>query len=506
MYTSQDSYSPIITLHRQVQALISLLEVAERSQEGPKLAEKEWNLSMFTKMKELTKKHQLKISIINNPYEVDQHYADRLFTAAVDFLCEMGVYCVTTNRAIRFTENEVKEACREAPAELSIGTNQDIRTLRQRVIEDSRPPSISTGGHSAWNEALMPLENMVKELVTIPRVDFLEGFNYHRVFGREVHGTPRVVYAARKAIERVRRGVQLAGRAGLALCYYPILTTAAALIAPKDEQRGLRSSDGVLLSVLPDLKVETDLIAAALFYEEYGCFRQNGGTGGSVGGFAGGYEGAMIEAVVRNLAAWMVYRDVLQYGGGVGRMRRAPWSPTVQTALQHTGDYLFQDAEDAQKGVWCSFAVYQALRRHKATIISGGGGSGGQVDDQSTMENLLLTAISTIRGTVMGSYLSYLWTPPPSTVTWGVEVSNATLRAHIKLADLEELLGQIRCEKLQGYDVSRDRRILLYSDPHRFFNSHQLAYDYVKQQPTERFLENRRIAIDYLEGLGLSFS
>ena len=92
--------------------MISLLEVAERSQKGPKIAEKEWNLSMFAKMKELSKMHQLEISTIDNPYEVDQHYADRLFAAAVDYLCEMGVYCVTMNRVIRFIENEVKEACR----------------------------------------------------------------------------------------------------------------------------------------------------------------------------------------------------------------------------------------------------------------------------------------------------------------------------------------------------------------------------------------------------------
>jgi hypothetical protein len=485
--------------------MISLLEVAERAQTGPKMAEKTWNLGMFRKMQELTDRYQLTPENIEPFYEVDNAYADHLFAAAVDYLCEMGVFCISTNRAIRFTVDEVYEACREAPTQFTVGADRDRRTFIQRGLEDTRPPNIITGGHSAWNEALMPLAHMVKELVSVPRVDFLEGFNYHQIFGREVHGTPMVVYAARRAIERARVGVQLAGRAGLALCYYPVLTTAAAFLAPKDEQRGLRSSDGVLLSVLPDLKVETDLIAASLYYEEYGCFRQNGGTGGSVGGFAGGYEGAMIEAVVRNIAAWIVYRDILQYGGGVGRMRRGPWSPTVQTALQHTGDYLFQDAEDAQRGAWCSFAVYQALRRHKATIISGGGGSGGQVDDQSTMEYLLSTAISTIRGTVMGSYLSYLWTPPPTTVTWGVEVSNAALRAHIKLTDLEELLGQIQREKLQGYDVSRDRRILLYSDPHRFFNSHQLAYDYMKQQPTERFLENRHHAIAYLEGLGLSF-
>jgi hypothetical protein len=486
--------------------MISLLEVAERAQSGPKMSEKTWNLGMFRKMQELTRRYRLVSRTVGKFYEVENEYADRLFAAAVDYLCEMGVFCLSTNRAIQFTVDEVQEACREAPNQFTVGTDRDRRTFIQRDLEDTRPPNIITGGHSAWNEALMPLEHMIKELVRIPRVDFLEGFNYHRVMGREVHGTPLIVYAARKAIERARLGVRLAGRAGLALCYYPILTTAAALIAPKDEQRGLRASDGLLLSVLPDLKVETNLIAASLYYEEYGCFRQNGGTGGSVGGFAGGYEGAMIEAVVRNIAAWMVYRDVLQYGGGVGRMRRGPWSPSVQTPMQNTGEYLFQDAEDAQLGAWCSFTVYHALRRHKATIISGGGGSGGHVEDQSTLECLLSTAVSTIRGTVMGSYLSYLWTPPPTTVTWGIEVSNAALRAGIKLTDLEELLGQIQREKLQGYDVSRDRRMLLYSDPHRFFASHQLAYDYVDQRPTDRFLQSRRAAIAYLEPLGLSFA
>jgi hypothetical protein len=437
--------------------MISLLEVAERAQSGPKMSEKTWNLGMFRKMQELTRRYRLVSRTVGKFYEVENEYADRLFAAAVDYLCEMGVFCISTNRAIQFTVDEVQEACREAPNQFTVGTDRDRRTFIQRDLEDTRPPNIITGGHSAWNEALMPLEHMIKELVRIPRVDFLEGFNYHRVMGREV-------------------------------------------------QRGLRASDGLLLSVLPDLKVETNLIAASLYYEEYGCFRQNGGTGGSVGGFAGGYEGAMIEAVVRNIAAWMVYRDVLQYGGGVGRMRRGPWSPSVQTPMQNTGDYLFQDAEDAQLGAWCSFTVYHALRRHKATIISGGGGSGGHVEDQSTLECLLSTAVSTIRGTVMGSYLSYLWTPPPTTVTWGIEVSNAALRAGIKLTDLEELLGQIQREKLQGYDVSRDRRMLLYSDPHRFFASHQLAYDYVDQRPTDRFLQSRRAAIAYLETLGLSFA
>jgi methylamine--corrinoid protein Co-methyltransferase len=480
--------------------VISLLEIAERAYTGSKMAEKNWNLGMFRMMQELVQTYQLAVKDIEQVYEVDNSYADRLFDAAVTFLCQMGVYCVSTKRQIIFTEEEVWAACREAPSAIRVGQGHEQRTLTQREIDDRRLPNIIAGGHSAWNEALIPLEDVIKELVRIPRVDCLEGFNYHQVMGREVHGTPMIVYAARKAIERARLGLQLAGRAGLALCYYPILTTAAAFIAPKDEQRGLRWSDGLLLSVLPDLKVETDLIAAALYYEEYGCFRQNGGTGGTVGGFAGGWEGAMIESVVRNIVAWMVYHDAIQYASGVGLMRHAPYSPTMRTGQAGPTTEL------AQK-TWCGFAVQQALRRHKHTITSIDAGTRSTTqDDPTTRETLLATALSSIEGTVLGQHLRCLWTPSPSIVQWVIDVSDATLRGHITLKQVEYVLHQLRTNQLAGYDASRDRRMLLYSDPYRFFHSHQLAYDYTRQQPTPRFLNQRNEAIEYLETLGLKFT
>jgi len=478
--------------------MISQLEVAERAQKGLKMEEKDWNMGMFRKMQELAERHRLKVGSFDRFYDVDDSYADRLFSAALEYLSEMGVYCLSTNRVIRFSEEETLEACREAPNSITVGRGRDVRTIRQRELEDARPLNIVAGGHSAWNEELIPLENMVKELVRIPRVDYLETFMYHRVMGREVHGAPMVVYAARKSIERARIGVGLAGRPGMALCYYPVLTTSSAFIAPKDEERGLRSSDGLLLSVLPDLKVETDLLAASIFYEEYGCFRANGGAGGSVGGFAGGWEGAMIEAVDRNIAAWMVYHDAIQYLSGVGVMRLDSLSPTEKSEPLREGE--------ARMAAWCSFAVDKALRRHKSTVQLSQGGSGGVVEDQASLENLLSIASQSIRGVVMGNNLWFLWTPPPTTVSWGVEVSDAALRAGIKLGELDELLGRIQREKLQSFDTSRDRRMLLYSDPQAFFRSMETGYDYVRQRPTDRFLENRRAAVEYLEGLGLRFA
>ncbi len=477
---------------------ISLIEVAERAQNGPKMDEKEWNMGMFRKMQELSEKYGLKVGEHERFYDVDNAYADQLFDAAVGYLSERGVYCINTNRAIQFTEEEVREACKEAPSQITVGTEKDARTLAKREIEDPRPRNIVVGGHSAWNEVLMPLENMIKELVRIPRIDYLETFNYHRIMGREVHGTPMVVYAARKAVERARIGVRLAGRAGLALCNYPILTTTEALIAPKDEERGLRSSDGLLLSVLPDLKVETTLLAAAIYFDEYGCFGMNGGTGGSVGGFAGGWEGAMIEGIVRNIAAWMIYHDSVQYMAGLEKLRRSSMQP-----MEKSESWDVWGGEKTAS--WCGFAMRKALRRHKNTIEMASGGSGGQAEDLASVENILYTAVSTIGGMVMGGNLFYVWTPPPPLVSWGIEVSDAALKARIKLADLDEMLGRIRREKLQSTDFSRDRRILIYSEPESFFKPHLACYDYVKQKPTDRFLSGRREAVKYLEEIGLQF-
>jgi hypothetical protein len=293
--------------------------------------------------------------------------------------------------------------------------------------------------------------------------------------------------------------VQLAGRAGLALCYYPILTTAAALIAPKDDARGLRSSDGILLSVLPDLKVESDLIATSIFYEEYGCFRQNGGVGGAVGGFAGGWEGAMIEAVVRNIAAWMVYRDAVQYHGSVDRLRQNPWA-------LHSINVPLKSEEERTREKWCSFAVHTALSRHKNTIMNAGAGSGGRVTDQVSVENLLWTAKDAIRGTILGVNLRCVRTPPPTTVQWVIEISDATLKSHLSLTELDEVLERIQRDHLSSFNTNLDPRMLLYSDPHAFFKSHQKCYDYIKQQPTEQFLANRRVARKHLENIGLALS
>lgn len=136
--------------------------------------------------------------------------------------------------------------------------------------------------------------------------------------------------------------------------------------------------------------------------------------------------------------------------------------------------------------------------------MNAGAGSGGRVTDQVSVENLLWTASDTIRGTILGVNLRCVRTPPPTTVQWVVEISDATLKSHLSLMELDEVLERIQHERLTSFNTNQDPRMLLYSNPHLFFKSHQQCYDYVKQQPTKQFLANRRAARKYLENIGLT--
>ena len=58
----------------------------------------------------------------------------------------------------------------------------------------------------------------------------------------------------------------------------------------------LGTGDGILLSVLPDVKVEHDLLTSAVVSEEKGNYRVSGSFA-IAGGFCGGPEGGIFESV-----------------------------------------------------------------------------------------------------------------------------------------------------------------------------------------------------------------
>ena len=413
--------------------MIGLLDIAERTQTGEKVEEKVWDMELFQTISELIKKYRIEFPGGSCFINTDDDLVGRAFEAAIDCLDKLGIYCITTRRRVRLSRNEILTAIREAPTEILMGEGRDRRIWKQRKIEEKEKLNVCPGHHTPYTEDLAPL--VVKNFAQIPRTDFIEGFNFSKVDDREIIGPPMEVYASRRQMGWMREGVRKAGRPGLAIVYYPINTRAEDLICVMDPDYGLRRTDGILLSLLPDLKMEQDMLSAAIVYEEYGCFKLSGSFA-IAGGFCGGIEGAIVEGIAKPIAAMIAYRDYINY-----------------TGIEHV--HMLNARQILIPGInWARSVVNQALNQFTNTIcmrwIIPTSGSGTEL-------NLLEIAMQSIEAPINGMNL---YAPrhcrtttnhgqTPLEAEWMIEVSDAVIEQGFDRKTANDLLAKL-AQRLQG--------------------------------------------------------
>jgi len=457
--------------------MISLLDIAERSQKGRKMAEDSWNMSLFNKISELVKRYDIPNYTSDTPFlNLDDELTERVFHAGVDLLVEHGVYCITTDRIIELTRKEVLDAINESPSEIIVGGGKDTRVMKQRKVEGKEPLNFCPGHHSPFTEELAPL--VVKNFAQIPRADFIEGFNFVEVDGREILGAPVEVYAARRQMSWMREGIRKAGRPGLSIVFYPITTRAEVLMAAIDPVDGLRKGDGILTSVLPDEKIEHDLLAAAIACEDYGLWRISGSFS-MAGGFCGGADGAIIEGIAKPLTAMICYRAYVNYIG-VENIRTVS---AMTIPLQPLN--------------WARSVVNQALNRNTNIIcmewVIPTAGPG-------TETSLLEVAVRSIEATINGANL---YAPRHSRAQMNagqtplegefmVEVSDATLAAGIDRERGSEILVRL-ARQLEDKHPEPGMSI-------------QECYDLVNHRPTPEYEKIHLKVKEQLASLGLAFT
>jgi hypothetical protein len=243
----------------------------------------------------------------------------------------------------------------------------------------------------------------------------------------------------------MREGIRKAGRPGLAVVYYPINTRAEDLVCVMDPEYGLRRTDGILLSLLPDLKMEQDMLSAAIVYEEYGAFKLSGSFA-LAGGFCGGIEGAIVEGIAKPIAAMIAYRDYIHY-----------------TGVEHI--HMLNARQILIPGVnWARSVVNQALNRFTHTIcmrwIIPTSGSGTEL-------SLLEIAMQSIEAPINGMNL---YAPrhcrtttnrgqTPLEAEWMIEVSDAVIEEGLDRKGANDLLAKLAKifegrKPQEGYEIT----------------------------------------------------
>ncbi|MCL4534110.1 MAG: monomethylamine:corrinoid methyltransferase [Bacteroidetes bacterium] len=410
--------------------MISLLDVAERSQTGPKMEVGQWERALYRKVTELAQRHDICYPNDGSWFNFDDALPKRALEAGIDFLVEMGVYNISTNRVVNFTRQEVMDAIKEIPGQIIIGEGRDVRILKQKKVEGTESLNQNPGLHVPMSEDMAPLA--VKDFASIPSIDYLHGFNFTVVDGREIIGLPIEAYAVRRQLAWMREGIRKAGRGGMAVALYPLTMRAGALLAPMDPDYGLRRTDGVLLAMLPDVKMESDLLTGAIVLcHDYGCFNQCS-SGTLLGGFCGGVEGAIVEALAKAIGGWMIY-------GG---------SP-ITTGLEHVLEAGVKKLTARPEVAWGSSVIHHALNNNTNTICSGPRGAGYAAIGSE--DHLIETAIGAIRSAIDGGHLGISRQNPPrlnraqtpleAVLQW--EASEATIRAGIKRPEADKIVRNL---------------------------------------------------------------
>ena len=193
------------------------LDILDRAHNGPVCTHKDWNFKILpSAITEKLKKYGLtKTYDPVSPINTDDDLADSFFKAGYELALELGLLCTNTERIIKITEEELRDALRRAKSETILGKGRDAVLWKSRKPEDPYPAVFGA-----------PMGNLVSEdiwvmlhqaIVEQGGIDFFGGGVIPTMFGRRVlSGTPYETLVGRYQAQLTREVLWRAGRSGMA--------------------------------------------------------------------------------------------------------------------------------------------------------------------------------------------------------------------------------------------------------------------------------------------------
>jgi len=287
--------------------MLSFLDIYERTLEGPVMSENDFDMKIFIpKLNEIVKKYEINYNK-DNIVPSDDKWSDNLYEAAIDFLCQVGMYCQDTNRIIQFTRDEIIKAVKEAPGRCYAGEGKDAGVFETRKPEDKKLPWFHMGSGIVFTSDELAM-NLVEgcalvggsNSVSLPAMDSIQGIPVSA-------GSPAEIYAAIQRVRVGREALRRAGRPGMPIMNLnSTAATAITTIAASAPQFGCRPTDGWLCGAASEMKIDFGTMNKIAYLLNWGaniCAE----TSPILGGFCGGPEGTAVVSVAYILVGLMIY-------------------------------------------------------------------------------------------------------------------------------------------------------------------------------------------------------
>ncbi len=452
-----------------------LVEIVKRARTGPFMKEGKFDLEMVKRTRQLVKEYGIE-SAPEAQVPSDNGLADRVFAAGLQLFVDLGVYCQSTERTIRFTRGEVLDAIHRARVSVTLGEGKDAVVMRHREVEEHTPPVVHSGPcGTPVSERYHPL--ILLSCAQEPLVDCLGAGSVSTYFGERISpGTPLEILGARRDAAVAREAVRMAGRPGMHINDVALPLTCAGKMAAFDQEMGLRRSDGILVSQMINVKTDMDQLSrVAHLYNIDGV--RVGLMHPMIGGVGGGAEGSAVVAIACVLLSIVLY-DADYHMFSPGHLRH---SNNVDPA-----------------GAWLNAVCGQALARNTRSVMLN---DIFTVSGPGTKDVLYEAAVGAVVGTICGFHIQGVGTASGfnSDVVTGLEarfiaeVSRAVINVGLTRDQASDLIPELQ-----------ERFLAAMENPDR---GRQFAevYDEQTVEPRPQWLDLYSTVKDELTHVGLRF-
>jgi len=381
------------------------LRFMKQALEGEEKKESQHDMAIFKKCRELCKKYDIHYNG-KDFVPGDTELADSVFKAALELLDLVGIYCTTTGRTIKLSEEEIEKSLQTSKT-LEIGRMREKVLVPIRAPMDKRPPVIIGG----------PMGGAVSEVnflavhLSAAREPTVQGIYAGAI--QTLGGdfitvkSPLEMIASLKEARTERLACKLAGREGLALMGPGTPTISQAYMVVSCDEL-FSPSDPQEVYQLDELKTDYEQFYKIIFHQAHGNHYLSGQCpvfGGPSIGYA---EGLAIVDTAETIQSKALTGSSFHASGAVhantnsSSAREILWASNLSSLAvcrnmnYHTARYYWNLA-----GCCTDMMFYETAAQAIGDTVSGRdlligpvGGRGEAVDHSSGLESRFMGEIA----------------------------------------------------------------------------------------------------------------
>lgn len=450
-------------------------EILDRARTGPFCEDEAFVMERFMpKLEEVIGRYGIEYDPAT-PIPSDDHLADALWQAGLEFFLGVGVLCVDTHRIMTFDDREIREALYLTPGEYVVGAGKDARVLKHRQVEDPNPPFVIFSPDISCDEELF--SPMSVAYLKEPLADGFCAPILEESMGLKIKAkTPTELAGSTEHALRLREAAKLVGRPGIFLVAAGTAQSDVAQISISQSEWGVRTTDSRLVGALTELKVDNALLNKVAHYQQFGCFTGSL-TGPIYGGYAGRAEGTAVLQVAYHLMGLLVHQ--------------AHYQMNFPFHIHYTSG-------STRELLWVASASHQAVARNSRLIsVSNGFLNAGPATEMVLYEAAAHALASTVSGANLWEAAparnKYKNRATPLEARMAAEVGHACARMELTRDSANQLVQRILA-KYEDHIADAPLGSLF-----------QECYDVTRALPSEEYLDLYAGVKEDLAGMGLEF-